>query len=127
MTQWGGHSCPPLLNLIFGGPCGSREVKGRCRAIESKSKAADMLCPERSRRECPRHANLYPAGRPSTSVTCSIRWGRITIPAMRFSAKSLAVLTLCELALGASFAQQQIQDAESPAASTEVRHQQVHR
>jgi cell wall-associated NlpC family hydrolase len=46
---------------------------------------------------------------------------------MRFSAKSVAMLTLCGLALGASFAQQQIHDAESPAASTEVRHQQVHR
>jgi len=45
---------------------------------------------------------------------------------MLFDTKSLATLTLCGLALGASFAQQQIQDAESPAASTEVRRQQVH-
>jgi cell wall-associated NlpC family hydrolase len=46
---------------------------------------------------------------------------------MRFSAKIVGTLTLGGLALGASFAQQQIQDTESPAARAEVRHPQVRR
>lgn len=68
-----------------------------------------------------------PGGRPSTSVTCSICRCRITILAMRFVGKTIAGLTLCGLAVGASFAQPQSQQNPSSDATRPVRHEKASR
>jgi cell wall-associated NlpC family hydrolase len=76
--------------------------------------------------ECPPHTlTSRPGGCPSTGVTCSFCWRRITILAMRFSSKSVAALTLCGVALSPCFAQPQIQDAPSSGANTQVQNNQV--
>src|SRR5713226_2206105 len=76
---------------------------------------------------CGRRICDPPGGCPSTSVTCSIHQRCITIPAMRFSAKSAGVLTLCGLALSASAAQPQSQKAQSSEANTRVRREKASR
>ena len=59
MPVWGGHSCPPPLNLILIQVLPSVSAQNpNAFAPKSKSKAADKACPERSRRECPAHTFL---------------------------------------------------------------------
>jgi len=45
MLVWGGHSCPPLLNLILDFDCSITSTKAAALGIksESKSQAADKL------------------------------------------------------------------------------------